>query len=89
MAVYGLLIDYEYCTGCGSCEVSCKEEHGYPVGKWGIRILEEGPWEIEDGVFNWNKIRTNDLCDCARSARIGREPILYTIVMAIVIRLIR
>ena len=44
MTTYGLLIDYEYCTGCQSCEVSCKEEHGYPVGKWGIRVVDEGPW---------------------------------------------
>ena len=53
---YGLLIDYEYCSGCQSCEVTCKETHNYPVGKWGIRVLEEGPWEIEDGtgVFDYN-----------------------------------
>ena len=41
---YGLLIDYEYCTGCQSCEVACKEEHGYPVGTWGIRVFDDGPW---------------------------------------------
>ena len=68
-AEYGLLIDYEYCSGCQSCEVTCKEEHNYPVGKWGIKVLEEGPWEIEDGsgVFNYNYIPVpTDLCDlCA------------------------
>ncbi len=26
------LIDYEFCTGCQSCEVACKEEHDFPVG---------------------------------------------------------
>ena len=31
MATYGLLIDYEYCTNCGSCQVTCKEEHGFPL----------------------------------------------------------
>ncbi len=36
----GLLIDYEYCTGCHSCEVACKQEHDYPAGKWGIRVSE-------------------------------------------------
>ena len=25
---YGLLINYEFCTGCHSCEVSCQMEHG-------------------------------------------------------------
>ena len=43
MTQYGLLIDYEYCTGCQSCEVACKEEHNFPVGKWGIRVLDEAP----------------------------------------------
>ncbi len=74
----GLLIDYEWCSGCQSCEVTCKEEHGYPVGKWGIKVLEEGPWEIEDGtgVFNYNYIPVpTDLCDlCEDRTQKGREP---------------
>jgi len=37
---YGLLIDYEYCTGCHTCEVACKQEHNLPVGKWGIKLFE-------------------------------------------------
>lgn len=77
-AEYGLLIDYEYCTGCQSCEVACKEEHNYPVGKWGIRVLEEGPWEIEDGtgVFDYNYIPVpTDLCNlCASRTAKGKEP---------------
>lgn len=36
----GLLIEYEYCTGCHSCEVACKQEHSYPVGKGGIKLNE-------------------------------------------------
>ncbi len=40
MARHGLLIDYEYCTGCHSCEVACKQEHDYPAGKWGIKVSE-------------------------------------------------
>ena len=73
---YGLLIDYEYCTGCQSCEVACKEEHGYPVGTWGIRVLDDGPWEIEDHRVNWNKLPfPTDLCDlCAERTAAGREP---------------
>lgn len=77
MAVYGLLIDYEWCTGCQSCEISCKEEHGYPVGKWGIRVLQDGPWEIDAKQANWNKIPVpTDLCDlCASRTEQGRQPI--------------
>lgn len=77
MTTYGLLIDYEYCTGCQSCEVSCKEEHNYPVGKWGIRVVDEGPWQIDEGHMNWNKVPIpTDLCDlCADRTSKGREPI--------------
>lgn len=73
---YGLLIDYEYCTGCQSCEVACKEEHNYPIGKWGIRVFDDGPWEIEEHMVNWNKIPVpTDLCDlCAARTQAGREP---------------
>lgn len=88
MPTYGLLIDYEYCTGCQSCEVSCKEEHSYPVGKWGIRVLDDGPWEIENGTFNWNKIPTpTDLCDlCVERTGKGREPICVHHCLANVMR---
>lgn len=77
MEAMGLLIDYELCTGCQSCEVSCKEEHDYPVGKWGIRVFDDGPWGIEPGHYNWNKIPVpTDLCDlCVERTARGREPI--------------
>jgi Fe-S-cluster-containing dehydrogenase component len=41
MARKGLLIDYQYCTGCQTCVVACKQEHGYPAGKWGIKVEEK------------------------------------------------
>ena len=89
-AEYGLLIDYEYCSGCQSCEVTCKEEHNYPVGKWGIKVLEEGPWEIEDGsgVYNYNYIPVpTDLCDlCAERTSRGREPVCVHHCLANVMR---
>ena len=82
MAVeYALLIDYEYCSGCQTCEVACKEEHDFPVGKWGIRVLDDGPWKkIDEGeggnTFNWNKIPgPTDLCDlCADRLAAGKKP---------------
>ena len=76
MATYGLLIDYEYCTNCGSCQVSCKEEHDFPVGKTGIKVLTDGPWKINDERWNFNYWpAVTDLCDlCASRTRTGREP---------------
>ena len=37
---YGLLIDYEYCTGCHTCQVACAQEHSWPAGMGGIRVQE-------------------------------------------------
>ena len=49
MTQYGLLIDNEYCTGCHSCEVACKNEHDLPLGQWGLKVLGRGPWKLMDG----------------------------------------
>ena len=77
MTTYGLLIDYEYCTNCGSCQVSCKEEHGYPVGKTGISVHADGPWRIDDDSINFNYFPLpTDLCDlCAERTGKGKEPL--------------
>lgn len=38
MSRNGLLIDYEYCCGCHTCEVACQKEHDYPVEVWGMYL---------------------------------------------------
>jgi Fe-S-cluster-containing dehydrogenase component len=37
---YGLLIDYEYCTGCYTCQIACAQEHGWPEGIVGIKVIK-------------------------------------------------
>jgi Fe-S-cluster-containing dehydrogenase component len=37
---FGLLIDYEYCTGCHACEVACAQEYGHAPGMSGMRVIE-------------------------------------------------
>jgi Fe-S-cluster-containing dehydrogenase component len=37
---YGLLIDYEYCTGCYACQVACAQEHNWPEGVVGIEVIK-------------------------------------------------
>lgn len=74
----GLLINYELCTGCHTCEVACKIEHGIPAGKWGIHILDDGLWPINQkkNEWNWNHIPVpTNLCDlCADRVSKKREP---------------
>jgi len=36
----GLLIDYEYCTGCFACTVACCQEHGWEAPLSGIKVME-------------------------------------------------
>ena len=64
---FGLLFDNYWCTGCHSCEISCKNEHDLPLGQWGIKLLELGPWEKrEQGKWehNYYPVLTSycDLC---------------------------
>ena len=73
---YGLLIDYEYCTNCHSCEVACKKELELQVGQYGIKVVEEGPRQNPDGSWEWNYIPVpTSLCDlCAKRVEEGRKP---------------
>jgi Fe-S-cluster-containing dehydrogenase component len=76
MARYGILIDYEYCSGCRACEVAGKAEKDIPVGKWCIRVLESLPWEIEKDVYEYTFIPyPTDMCDlCEDRVRKGKDP---------------
>ena len=70
-----LMIDYEYCTGCHSCEVACKQEHNYPVGKGGIH-LNEIVTELPDGKIRIDYIPfPTAYCDlCAARVSQGEKP---------------
>ena len=37
---HGLLIDYEYCTGCFACQVACAQENHRSSGTVGIQVIE-------------------------------------------------
>ena len=76
MAQYGILVDYEWCTGCHSCEFACQMEHGYPVGQTGILVNEIGPWKIDEDVWQLAYMPVpTDQCDlCADRVAKGHEP---------------
>lgn len=70
----GLLIQYEYCTGCHTCEVACKQEHNYPVGIGGIHlneIITQKPDKIRIDYLPF----TTEFCDlCANRVSKGEKP---------------
>ena len=73
---YGLLIDYEYCTGCHTCEVACQMEHGLAKDRFGIKIAETGPWNNEGDKWQWSFVPVpTDQCDlCAERVGKGKLP---------------
>ena len=75
MSKYGLLINYDYCTGCHTCEVACQQEHGFPVGKCGIKVTEyiyaaeKKPVAVDFMPF------VTELCDlCINRHKEGQQP---------------
>ena len=71
-----LVIDYEFCTGCHVCEVSCKKEQNLERGQWGIKILEDGPRQLPNGKWELNNLPyPTSLCDlCADRVAAGKYP---------------
>ena len=77
MTQFGLMIDNEYCTGCHSCEVACKNEHDLPLGQWGIKILELGPWKLQDGKhweYRYIPVLTSSCDLCTERVEAGERP---------------
>ena len=74
---YGLLIDYTWCTGCHSCEMACKVEHGWQAGEAnGIQLFEDGPRLMPNGKYEYNYLPVmTSLCDlCADRTAMGKLP---------------
>lgn len=78
---YGLLVNYKYCSGCHSCEVACRKERGLPLGQWGIKLCQVGPFEIDDDADHekWEFIYIpvpTSLCDmCEERIGQGLKPV--------------
>ena len=76
MTGYGLLIDYEFCTGCHSCEVACKNDKELPLEQWGIKLAQIGPWKIDEDNWQYEFIPIpTDQCDlCQDRVDAGKLP---------------
>lgn len=80
MANNALLFNYEYCSGCRSCEVACKNHLGIGLGKWGIKVAEVQPFRLDDeeegSNMEWiyQPVPTK-LCDmCEDRVAEGKDP---------------
>lgn len=71
-----ILIDYEFCTGCHSCEMACKVEKDLKKGQFGMKVFENGPWEISEGKWQYDYIPApTNVCDlCADRTAAGKMP---------------
>lgn len=76
MAAYGLLIDYEYCSGCHTCEVACQQEHGHDAKTLGIEIKTLGPTPLGNRKWQYDNIPTPTVfCDhCKDRIEKGKIP---------------
>ena len=72
----GLLIDYEFCTGCHSCEVACKKQLKLEKGQFGIKVVQDGPRKKPDGKWEYNYVPIpSELCNlCEGRVKAGKQP---------------
>lgn len=82
----GMLIDYNYCTGCHSCEVSCKQRFDLPTGEFGIKLAQNGPWQHGE-KWEWNYVPIpTEYCDmCVDRLEAGKTALCAQHCQALVI----
>ena len=74
MARNGLLIQYEWCTGCHACEVACKQEHSFSGGICGLQVNEMVTKTPEKVYVDFMPVATR-FCDlCAERVKGGEKP---------------
>ena len=83
----GMLIDYEYCTGCHACEVACAQEYGWEAGMSGMRVTEMiQPLPKDRAYLAFIPFPTETCSLCAGRTRKGLKPACAQTCMANVIQ---
>ena len=70
----GLLIEYEYCTGCHACEVACKQEHNFSDGVGGIRVYEQETVAPDKVYVDFTPVVTRSCDLCRGRTLVGEQP---------------
>ncbi len=71
-----LLINFEYCTGCHTCEVACQKYHDLAPDQFGIKISQIGPDQIAERKWQYEFVPIpTDRCDrCVDRTAKGKPP---------------
>ena len=85
--IYGLLIDYEYCTGCHTCTIACCQEYGWEAGLSGMQVIEQVQTLPKGKAYLTYLPFPTELCIlCAPRTKKGQPPACVKHCMANVIR---
>lgn len=70
-----LAVDYGYCTGCHTCEVACQQVHDLPPDKFGIKLTQIGPDQLDERRWQYEFVPViTDRCDrCAHRQAEGKQ----------------
>lgn len=71
-----LVIDYDYCTGCHTCEIACQQEHGLEPEQFGIKLTTIGPDHISEDHWQYEFVPVpTERCDrCGSRLAAGKQP---------------
>jgi Fe-S-cluster-containing dehydrogenase component len=86
-SAYGLLIDYEYCTGCYACRVACCQEYGHEAGVSGMAVIEQvQPLGKDKAYLTYIPFPTELCILCKPRTSKGQQPACVQHCMARVIK---
>jgi Fe-S-cluster-containing dehydrogenase component len=76
MSEYAMLIDYEYCSGCKTCEIACNQEYNREAGKLGGVEVQEFIHFLQSGRLYITNIPhfTKACVFCAGRVKKGLTP---------------
>lgn len=72
----GILVDFEWCSGCHTCEMACQVEKQLPLDQYGVKLADVGPYNIEGDNWVWIHMPIfTKQCDlCAERVSKGKVP---------------
>ena len=70
------LFEYEYCSGCHTCEIACQQEQGLTPEQFGIKLTQIGPDQLDKNRWQYEFIPViTDRCNrCGTRQRLGKPP---------------